>query len=631
MNSEVKIGCFFCNGCGLGERLDTDQLELIATKEGKVTYTKQHDYLCGEEGVALIQNDIDSGECNKVVIAACSKRAKTQAFHFPDVAVSRANLREGVIWSQPDTEEAKELTQEMAADYIRMSSAEIKFINVPSFSGEQELNKNILVVGAGITGLTAALEAAKTGYSVMLVEKAAQLGGMTAKLHSKIPTKSPYKLPQETNIAAILEQVDSSDNITVFTNTTIAKTEGAPGRFKVTLDSDGENTEISIGAIIQATGFKHHDISHLEQFAYTNSNNIMTQGDLEDHFKANTDSLIKTKDGKDVKTVTFIQCVGQRSEEEGHLPYCSGYCCATSVKQAINFKQQNPDIETKVIYTHLKVATGVGGEDFYRSGQDHGVTFLKGTVSNVDASGESLKVSYNDIILEEALDIDSDIVVLATGMIPNSGIDPNLATEEGEDNSSETAEVESTEAEEKDLRIPVKSILNLDYRQGTDLPHLVNGHGFNDSHFICFPYETARTGIYTAGPVRRPMDIQQAIEDATGAALKAIQAVENAGKGRAAHPRSGDLSFPSFMNETCTQCGRCTIECPFGAIDVDDNNYPKFNESRCRRCGTCMGACPVRAISFENYSIDTVGSQIKNIDIPDEFDEKPGRFSVSSI
>jgi len=251
------------------------------------------------------------------------------------------------------------------------------------------------------------------------------------------------------------------------------------------------------------------------------------------------------------------------------------------------------------------------------------VTFLKGTVSNVDASGESLKVSYNDIILEEALDIDSDIVVLATGMIPNSGIDPNLATEEGEDNSSETAEVESTEAEEKDLRIPVKSILNLDYRQGTDLPHLVNGHGFNDSHFICFPYETARTGIYTAGPVRRPMDIQQAIEDATGAALKAIQAVENAGKGRAAHPRSGDLSFPSFMNETCTQCGRCTIECPFGAIDVDDNNYPKFNESRCRRCGTCMGACPVRAISFENYSIDTFGSQIKNIDIPDEFDEKP--------
>ncbi|HHQ41315.1 MAG TPA: hydrogenase iron-sulfur subunit, partial [Chromatiales bacterium] len=159
------------------------------------------------------------------------------------------------------------------------------------------------------------------------------------------------------------------------------------------------------------------------------------------------------------------------------------------------------------------------------------------------------------------------------------------------------------------------------YRQGPDLPKL--RYGFADSHFICFPYETRRTGIYTAGPVRRPMDIAQAIEDATGAALKAIQALENAGKGRAAHPRVGDLSYPSFRRDGCTQCKRCTVECPFGAIDEDEERYPVFNESRCRRCGTCMGACPVRVISFENYSVDTVGQQIKAVDIPDEFSEKP--------
>ncbi|MDD9855323.1 MAG: hydrogenase iron-sulfur subunit, partial [Gammaproteobacteria bacterium] len=169
--------------------------------------------------------------------------------------------------------------------------------------------------------------------------------------------------------------------------------------------------------------------------------------------------------------------------------------------------------------------------------------------------------------------------------------------------------------------VPVESILNLDYRQGPDMPHLK--HGFSDSHFICFPYETRRTGIYTCGPVRRPMDIQQAVEDATGAAMKAVQAIENAGAGRAAHPRAGDLSFPSFRREGCTQCKRCTVECPFGAIDEDQTGYPQFNESRCRRCGTCMGACPVRVISFENYSVDTVGQQIKAIDMPDEFDEKP--------
>ncbi|RLA04869.1 MAG: heterodisulfide reductase [Gammaproteobacteria bacterium] len=618
MNSEVKIGTFLCKGCGLGDRLDMDQLELIATREGKVTYVKQHDYLCGDEGVALIQNDIDSGECNKIIVAACSKRVKTQAFNFPEVSVARANLREGVIWSQPDTEEAAELTQEMAADYIRMASAEIKFIQLPSASGEQEVNKNILVVGAGITGLTAALEAANTGYKVVLVEKEATLGGMTAKLYNRIPTKSPYQQPEDTGIESMIEKVNSSDNITVYTNTTIAKTEGAPGRFNITLDNDGTPETVSIGAIVQASGFTLHDPSHLEQFSYTGSDNIMTQADLEQHFTANAGAQVKTKDGKEIKRVTFIQCVGQRSEEEGHLSYCSGYCCGTSVKQAINFKQQNPDIDTKVIYTHLRVSTGVGGEDFYRSGQDQGVVFLKGTVSNVDASGDKLTVSYKDIILEEDLSFESDLVILATGMVPNSGVDANLTEMEGEEEKSE-----EEGAEENDLSIPVKSILNLDYRQGTDLPHLINGKGFNDSHFICFPYETARTGIYTAGPVRRPMDIHQASEDATGAALKAIQVVENAGKGRAAHPRSGDLSFPKFQNEGCTQCGRCTIECPFGAIDIGEDKYPKFNESRCRRCGTCMGACPVRVISFENYSIDTVGQQIKNIDIPDEFDEKP--------
>jgi len=112
------------------------------------------------------------------------------------------------------------------------------------------------------------------------------------------------------------------------------------------------------------------------------------------------------------------------------------------------------------------------------------------------------------------------------------------------------------------------------------------------------------------------MDMLQATEDATGAAMKAIQAVENADAGRACHPRVGDLSYPIVRLEGCTQCKRCTVECPFGAIDEDERRFPVFNESRCRRCGTCMGACPVRVIAFENYSVDTVGNQIKAVEIP---------------
>ncbi|KOR30601.1 heterodisulfide reductase, partial [Achromatium sp. WMS2] len=209
-----------------------------------------------------------------------------------------------------------------------------------------------------------------------------------------------------------------------------------------------------------------------------------------------------------------------------------------------------------------------------------------------------------------------DLVVLATGMVANNGPDPYAQL------AVDTAETEEAKAAARQkLEHAPPSILNLDYHQGTDLPQLK--YGFADSHFICFPYETRRTGIYAAGPVRRPMDIIQAQDDAAGAALKAIQALENAAGGRAAHPRVGDLSYPRFRKEGCTQCKRCTVECPFGAINEDEKRYPVFNEARCRRCGTCMGACPVRVISFDNYSVDTVGQQLKAVDIPDEFSEKP--------
>jgi len=107
-------------------------------------------------------------------------------------------------------------------------------------------------------------------------------------------------------------------------------------------------------------------------------------------------------------------------------------------------------------------------------------------------------------------------------------------------------------------------------------------------------------------------------EDATGAALKAIQCLESTNRGMAVHPRSGDTSYPDFYFQRCTQCKRCTEECPFGALDDDEKGTPKPNIGRCRRCGTCMGACPERIISFKNYHIDMIGSMVKAIEVPEE-------------
>jgi len=618
MSDETKIGAYICKGCGLGERLKTSQLETTATRDGKAKFAKSHDFLCSTDGVAMIQKDIDSGETNHVVIAACSRRAKAEAFAFKGVTIARANLREGVVWVRPDTDEARETTQEMADDYVRMACAESKFQKQPASSGEQTLCKEILVVGGGISGMTAALEAAKAGYPATIIEKSGQLGGVMAQLHRRVPTKAPYAEPEDTSVEKLIAEIAANKRVTVVLNATVAKTSGAPGRFVVDIAVEsGSVQNKTFGAIVQASGMKEFDANVLTEFAYGKTPNVITQLELEGLVKAANGGPIKRKDGKAVQSVVFVQCAGQRSTKPGHLSYCSGFCCNASIKQAMYFKDTNPAVDTMVMYTDLRTP-GVGGEDFYRSGQKKGVIFTKGVVSSVTPNASDVTVNFKDLILNEELSIPADLVVLATGQLPNSGPDP-YAVPMAADKNDAVAVAASKAAHE--IAVSVKSILNLDYRQGTDLPHLKNG--FTDSHFICFPYETRRTGIYSAGPVRRPMDSLQATIDATGAAMKAIQEAENAGKGMGAHPRSGDLSFPAFRKEGCTQCKRCTVECPFGAINEDERGYPQFNESRCRRCGTCMGACPVRVISFENYSVDTVGAQIKGVDMPDEFSEKP--------
>jgi quinone-modifying oxidoreductase subunit QmoB len=611
---EIKVGAYICKGCGLGERLDCGQLATIAEREGKANLVREHDFLCNAEGVAMIQNDIDNEGVNKVMIAACSRRSKNEAFNFENVAITRANLREGVIWTRPDTDESRETTQEMAADYVRMGCSEIKYMKLPDVNAEAASNDHLLVVGGGVVGMTAALEAAAAGYPVTLVEKSGQLGGSAAFEYKRIPESMPYADPEDTGVAGMVAKIEADSKITVHLNSTLTKTSGAPGRFSADISTEsGSTTTENFGAIIMASGARNYDASQLPELGYGKTPDVVDQAGLEKlALDANGGPIKRPSDGKEVQNVVFVQCAGQRSTKEGHLPYCSGHCCLTSIKQAMYFKDQNPAIDTNIIYSDLRTP-GAGGEDFYRSGQQKGITFTKGAVSEVTVGANGPEVKFNDLILDQEVNEKADLVVLATGQVPNSGVDIDLPVAAADD---EEIDLDNIVPEVK-----VESILNLTYRQGPDLPHLK--YGFNDSHFICFPYETRRTGIYSAGPVRRPMDMAQAKEDATGAALKAIQALENAKLGRAAHPRSGDLSFPSFRKEGCTQCKRCTVECPFGAIDEDEERYPQFNEARCRRCGTCMGACPVRVISFENYSVETVGQQLKNIEIPDEFEEKP--------
>ena len=611
---EKKLATYICTGCGIGDALDIDQLCNVAQKECKVPVVKTHACLCSQEGVDLIKADIEGEGVNAIMIAACSPRVMYDVFRFDGCVLDRVNLREQVVWSQKPGDED---TQMMAEDYLRMSAAKIKKMDLPEpYQPEEEISKDILIVGGGLAGLTAAKEVSKAGYKAVLVEKEKELGGFQRKV-SKVAT-FPYKGLRDNDLESLIQEVTQDGNITVYTGAKVEKTAGGPGLFHVTISQNGSTAEHKVGAIVMAAGWKPYDPSQLDpKLGYGQSPNVITNVMFEEMVQ--NGGLKRPSDGQEVTSVAFLQCAGQRDPER--LPYCSSACCVTSLKQAIFIKEANPEANVFIVFKEMR--TPGQAEDLYRKAQEEGVLFIRCQDPEVKADGSSLTVEALDELLGETVVLDNlDLVVLATGMVP--------VTAFGEDYAQVRARMQAEEGEEKkeeeDLEVPqdailVSDILNLEYRQGPELPGL--RYGFPDSHFICFPYETRRTGIYAAGCVRRPMGVASAAEDGAGAAMKAIQCVELVSQGKAVHPRAGDMSFPEFFMQRCTQCKRCTEECPFGAINEDEKANPLPQPTRCRRCGVCMGACPERIISFKNYSIGMIGDMIKAMEVPEEDEEKP--------
>ncbi|MBW1803739.1 MAG: CoB--CoM heterodisulfide reductase iron-sulfur subunit A family protein, partial [Deltaproteobacteria bacterium] len=606
---EKKVAAYICSGCGIGDAIDIEQLGKLATDELSVPICKNHPNLCSREGVDLIKKDMADEGANTIVIAACSHRVMYDVFNFEGCIVDRVNLREQVAWCQ---EPGAEDTQLMAEDYLRMSIAKVDGMELPEpYQPEQEISRDIMVVGGGLTGLTAALEGAKAGRSMVLVEKEAELGGFQKNVRS-IAT-NPYKDIQDNIIGDLIQSVTENEKITIYTGATVEKTVGGPGVFEVTIRQNGSSAEHHIGAIVMAAGWQPYDPEKLdEKLGYGASANVITNAMFEE--KYGDKDITRPSDGQDVSNVAFLQCAGQRDPD--HLPYCSSVCCNTALKQALRIKIQNPDANVFVVYKEMR--TPAQAEDLYRKAQEEGVIFIRCQSPEVKADGSGLSVEAADELLGEMVTLDNlDLVVLATGMVPVTTIGEDVYAKEQE---------KAEEKKEDELAVPPdvirqSNILNLDYRQGPELPALRND--FPDSHYICFPYESRRTGIYAAGCVRRPMGIGNAIEDAAGAVMKAIQCIELTSQGAAVHPRAGDLTFPEFAMQRCTQCKRCTVECPFGAIQEDEEANPLPQPTRCRRCGVCMGACPERIISFKNYSVAIIGGMIKAIEVPEEDEEKP--------
>jgi quinone-modifying oxidoreductase subunit QmoB len=645
---DKKYGVYICEGCGIGESLDVKALCGVPEEEG--VPVKTHPFLCGKDGVALLKKDI-AGGTNTLVIAACSRRVNFDIFRFDGCIVDRVNLREGVVWSHPrsefpalteaekEDEENFDRVQMMAEDYVKMGMIRVEKIKLPEPYVVENLSRKILVLGGGITGMSAAIDAAKAGFDVTIVEKTAALGGYAAKVRRQIPMAAPYDALISPIVAAKIAEVEAMPNITVKTETVVARIAGQPGEFTVTMKKPGEKIPFDVpyplpdemkvdengkdldvekqheaylaynegkndilqldpngelfGAVILAAGWRPDDLKKGDygHLGFGELPDVITNHQFEEIAKAG--KIVRPSDGKPAKSVVFVQSPG-KDKSDSDFAYAGAVTSMVSLKQAKYVREDYDDGKAFIFYQHMR--TPGFSELFYKGlQQDPGIFMTKGAVMKVSKNGGGMIVDAQDTLLGEKLQVKADLVVLGAGMVPVTKDDP---------------------------------VINLAYRQGPGFRDIGLFNGYADSNFICFPYETQRTGIYAAGAIRRSMTMEEAVEDASGAALKAIQCLESVNRGVSVHPRSGDMTFPDFFFQRCTQCKRCTEECPFGALDDDEKGTPKPNPTRCRRCGTCMGACPERIIGFADYNIDSVGSMVKAVRVPseDDYSEPPFRI-----
>ncbi|MBU1002409.1 MAG: hydrogenase iron-sulfur subunit [Proteobacteria bacterium] len=608
-----KIGVYF-DESAVGPYLNVEELvEFVGQRwSADCPVVKSHPVLPGEEGRKMIQEDIDAGTINGVVICGSSPRCDWEAYDFGrNIQVERVNLREQVGMCFP-VDADPELKKGMAIDYINMGVIKLQKSKVAQPEIIQTV-KTVMVVGGGWTGLHAASHAANAGYDVVLIEKGDTLGGRAKGLHKTVPLMHPYTDAHDTGIEALVALVQANARIEVVTGATITALAGAPGNYTAKLSNGAEK---AVGAVVLATGWVPQETKILEPFGYGSLPGVMTTAELE----------AKVKDGTfSGKKVAFIlntsklmskdpfkpKCVEEPVEKEAdaepeekfkfedmeserHLPYSSAINSVVSIKQAGYVRALDDNAQAYIIYEDMMVQ-GIHEKYYKAATNDPGIMLTKGYVSSIEQDGDGLLVTVKNNLLGQDFCIKVDTVVLPTGIVPSTAKDP---------------------------------IMNFVYRQGPAFPDLDLFDGYCDSNYICFPYETRRTGVYAAGCVRQPMLMDSAEEDAAGAALKAIQCIESANRGVSVHPRSGDLTFPEFNFVRCTQCKRCTEECPFGALDDDEKGTPKPNPTRCRRCGTCMGACPERVISFADYNVDQIGSAIKAIKVPDDMDADGPRVII---
>ncbi len=571
--SQRRIGVYVCQcGGNISDYVDVERVASQAADNADVVIARTAMFTCSDATQADIAEDIRQHQLDGLVVASCSPKLHTLTFRgvaeragLNPYQYTQVNLREQCSWAHTDDRKG---ATDKAVTLVEAGIGRTR-LTEPLNPLVVDTMPKALVIGAGITGMRAAVGLADLGMEVYLVEKQATVGGWLKSMDTMYPAG---KTPKEI-IDQLDEQIHQRSNVTVFTEAEVVQKGGTFGNYvvKVALHRPTEQTiSLNVGSIIVATGFDVYQ-PEIGQYGY-GIDGVLTLPEFQDFLKTNPGPMVYH--GRPVRTVSYIYCVGSREgrEQPNAHTYCSRYCCTSTVHTALEVFKHDPGVHQYHLYRDVR--TYGKYELLYSESREKGSLYLKFAADQppaVERTGDQLKVTVNDLLTSrKELAIPSDLVVLVTGIIPREN-----------------------DALVHALKLPV----------GKD--------GFyNEIHPKLRPVETVVDGVYIAGACQNP---KTAGESAASALAAVTQSASILKKGKV----QLDPQVAFIDASECTGCGACLKVCPYEAISAQsgDNGQSAYvvSEAICKGCGGCVPECPVEAIRVQGYTNAEIRAMIDGL------------------
>lgn len=552
-----KIGVFVCNcGSNIGGVVDVPAVRDYAATLPYVVHVEDNLYSCSQDTQEKMTAVIKEHDLNRVVVAACTPKTHEPVFQetlinagLNKYLFEMTNIRNQNSWVHKNN---PQIATQKAKDLIRMSVARVALAE-PLEEAELAVNQTALVIGGGISGMTAARNLAVQGYETHLIERASRLGGQALNLYRSADGSDVQK-----QLSAMIDAVNGIGNLHVHLDTEITEVDGFVGNFKSTIKNGSGEQSLEHGIAVVATGAKPYVP---DEYGYGTDDRIITSLDLDKKFLEDDPSL------KTLESAVFVQCVGSREPDR---PYCSRVCCTHSIDNALELKKRNPDMDIFILYRDIR--TYGEREALYREARQAGVVFIRYDVDEkpeVTTNGENITITVKDHVLGRKVEISADLVTLATAIVANDN----------------------------------EKLANF-FKVST------NDDGmFAEKHAKLGPSEFATDGVYLCGMAHYPKPIDEAVAQGMAAASRAVTLLSQ----EVAYATG---TVARVNPALCSACGVCTSICPYSApsfIEPDARFFPgkaQINPVLCKGCGLCTASCRSGAISLKGFDNDQIFAQI---------------------